>query len=192
MADSLSIDRDLTGDVIGTKEAGLKDKEEKDVVVKEEPQELDRKAFLKALGVGLGAVGLDLMTGGRLLAATSPGPEGAGRTEIQGFIRGLLENPEKASEFLESPEAVAKEFGIVLSERDSQKIQDAIYRVAATKTKTRSKIKGKTKLGPGGKMDHDKQSWSKHSESPYKTKGKTKGKMKGKTKTKTSPKMTPR
>ncbi len=120
--------------------------------------------------------------GGRLLAATCPSAEGTGRKEIQRFIRELLENPHKASEFLDSPETVAKELGIALSERDSRKIQNAINRVAATK----KKIKGKTKLGPGGRMDHEKVPWM---DAASRTKARTKKKTKTKQRTKTKQKM---
>jgi hypothetical protein len=52
------------------------------------------------------------------------------RGGIQELVRGLLENPSKAKDFLDSPQAVAEEFGVRLTEDDAHKIQEAFKKLA--------------------------------------------------------------
>jgi len=91
--------------------------------------QLDRGTFLKALGIGIGAVGLDVVTGGHLAARTAADLEGS-RSGIQKLVRGLLEEPSKAKDFLENPQAVAKEFGISLTDADAMKVQETLKQLA--------------------------------------------------------------
>ncbi len=95
----------------------------------EESKQLDRGTFLKALGVGVGAVGLGVITGGQLSAHTPSEPDSS-RSAIQKLMRGLLENPPKAKEFLSSPHTVAEEFGVSLTEADANKIKDTFMKLA--------------------------------------------------------------
>jgi len=108
------------------KETGAESTEE----TVEEPKQLDRSTFLKTLGVGIGAVGLDLLTGGHLAARTAAELDDS-RGGIQKLVRGLLEDPSKAKDFLDSPRAVAEEFGVRLTEDDAHKIQEAFKKLAA-------------------------------------------------------------
>lgn len=89
------------------------------------PATLDRGTFLKALGIGIGAVGLDVVTGGHVAARTAADLEGD-RRAIQKLVRGLLEEPTRAKDFLDNPQAVAKEFGVILNDADAMKIQEAL------------------------------------------------------------------
>jgi hypothetical protein len=95
----------------------------------EESKQLDRGTFLKALGVGIGAVGLNAMTGGQLSAHTPSEPQSS-RSSIQKLMRGLLENPPKAKEFLSNPQTVAEEFGVSLTEAEANKIKDTFLKLA--------------------------------------------------------------
>jgi hypothetical protein len=96
----------------------------------EESKQLDRGTFLKALGVGIGAVGLGVIPGGHASADIPSEPEG-GRSGIQRLMRGILENPPKAKEFLTSPQTVAQEFGVSLTEAEADKIKDTFLKLAA-------------------------------------------------------------
>ncbi len=107
------------------KETGAEQTEE----TVEEPKQLDRSTFIKTLGVGIGAVGLDLLTGGHLAARTAAELDDS-RGGIQKLVRGLLENPSKAKEFLDSPQVVAKEFGVQITEEDASKIQETFKKLA--------------------------------------------------------------
>jgi hypothetical protein len=91
-------------------------------------KDVDRGTFLKTLGVGIGAVGIDVITGGRVSATTEPD---SNRAPIQKLMRGLLENPAKAKDFLESPLPVAKEFGVTLTEAEAAKIRETFLKLAA-------------------------------------------------------------
>lgn len=95
----------------------------------EEPKKLDRGAFLKVLGVGMGAVGLGMATGGQLSARTAPEPDSS-RSAIQTLMRGLLENPSRAKDFLNSPQTVAEELGVRLTEADANKIKEVFTKLA--------------------------------------------------------------
>jgi len=95
----------------------------------DEPEQLDRSAFLKALGVGVGAIGLGIVTGTHVAARTAAELDES-RTGIQKLVRGLLENPSKAGEFLDSPQAVAEEFGVRVSDADAKKIQETLIKLA--------------------------------------------------------------
>jgi len=108
------------------KETGAKSTEE----TVEEPKQLDRSTFIKALGVGIGAVGLDLLTGGHLAARTAAELDES-HLGIQKLVRGLLEEPSKAKDFLDNPQAVAEQFGVRITEEDAHKIQEAFKKLAA-------------------------------------------------------------
>jgi len=92
-------------------------------------KKLDRGSFLKALGVGIGAVGLDIVAGVPVSARTTPELED-GRMGIQKLMRGLLEDPRKAEEFVDNPLSVAREFGVHLTEGDAKKIQETLMKLA--------------------------------------------------------------
>ncbi len=109
-----------------------RDKRQDEISIQEredDPKKLDRGAFLKALGIGIGAVGLDIIAGTPAPARTSPELE-EGRMGIQKLMRGLLENPRKAEEFVESPMDIAREFGVHLTEGDAKKIQETLMKLA--------------------------------------------------------------
>lgn len=91
----------------------------------EEPKQMDRGKFLKAIGVGIGAVGLGVVTGGQLSARTGAEPDSS-RSAIQKLMRGLLESPSKARDFLNNPQTVAAEFGVSLTGDDAKTIQLAL------------------------------------------------------------------
>ncbi len=110
----------------------------------EEPKQLDRGAFLKALGVGIGAVGLDMVTGGHLAARAAVDLDGS-RSGIQKLVRGLLENPSKVKDFIDSPQAVAREFGVRLTDADAEKIRETLMKLAK-------------ELGKGG-LEAGHQNW---------------------------------
>jgi hypothetical protein len=107
------------------KEKGAKSPEKRE----DDLKKLDRGAFLKALGVGIGAVGLDMVAGTPVSARTAPELED-GRMGIQKLMRGLLENPRKAEEFVDNPLVVAREFGVHLTEGDAKKIQETLMKLA--------------------------------------------------------------
>ncbi|MEW6112969.1 MAG: hypothetical protein AB1664_12635 [Thermodesulfobacteriota bacterium] len=107
------------------KETGAESSEEP----MEESKQLDRGTFLKALGVGIGAVGLDLVTGGHLVARAAAELDGS-RSAIQKLVRGLLESPSKAKDFLENPQEVAAELGVRLSESDAKTIKESLIKLA--------------------------------------------------------------
>ncbi|HMK37446.1 MAG TPA: hypothetical protein VK463_20400 [Desulfomonilaceae bacterium] len=90
----------------------------------ESPKQVDRGTFLKAIGVGIGAVGLDLVTGGHM-AARAVADMDRDRSTIQKLMRGLLESPQRARDFLADPQKVGAEFGIQLSADDAKTIQEA-------------------------------------------------------------------
>lgn len=96
----------------------------------DELKQMDRGKFLKALGVGIGAVGLGVVTGGQLSARTAAEPDST-RSGIQKLMRGLLENPSRAKDFLSNPQAVAEEFEVRLTADDANKIKEALTRLAA-------------------------------------------------------------
>lgn len=91
----------------------------------EAPKQVDRGTFLKAIGVGIGAVGLDLVTGSHLAARTAAELDG-GRSAIQKLMRGLLESPSKARDFLDDPQTVGAEFGVRLTDDDAKTIQESL------------------------------------------------------------------
>jgi hypothetical protein len=95
----------------------------------EEATQLNRGTFLKALGVGIGALGLDVVTGGHLAARAAADLEGS-RSAVQKLVRRLLEEPSKAKDFVDNPQAVAKEFGISLTDADAMKIQETLKELA--------------------------------------------------------------
>lgn len=94
----------------------------------EEPKKLDRGTFLKALGVGIGAVGLDMVAGIQASARTAPELE-TGRIGIQRLMRGILESPGKAEAFVDNPVDVAQEFGVHISEEDAKKIRETLMKL---------------------------------------------------------------
>ena len=95
----------------------------------EELKKLDRGEFLKTVGVGAAAAGLGLVTGrASALAATEPDST---RSGIQKLMRSLLENPSRAKDFLESPQTVAEELGVRLTEADATKIKEVFTKLAA-------------------------------------------------------------
>ncbi len=93
----------------------------------EEPKKLDRGTFLKALGVGIGAVGLDMFAGIQASARTDPELE-TGRIGIQRLMRGILESPGKAEAFVDNPIDVAQEYGVHRSEGDAKKIRETLMK----------------------------------------------------------------
>lgn len=95
----------------------------------DQPKQMDRGAFLKALGVGIGAVGLGVVTGGQLSAHT-PSETDISRSAIQKLMRSLLEDPSRAEDFLSNPQAVAEEFEVRLTADDANKIKEAFTRLA--------------------------------------------------------------
>jgi hypothetical protein len=86
---------------------------------------MKRKDFLKALGVGVGAVGVTSVMGRTGLAAI----EDADRSKLQGFIRTLIEDPDLAADFMKDPQKVAEDKGIRLSEADLKKLEESIERL---------------------------------------------------------------
>jgi hypothetical protein len=94
----------------------------------EEPKKLDRGTFLKALGVGIGAVGLDMVAGIQASARTAPELE-TGRIGIQRLMRGILESPGKAEAFVDNPVDVAQEYGVHISEDDAKKIRETLMKL---------------------------------------------------------------
>jgi len=94
----------------------------------EEPKKLDRGTFLKALGVGIGAIGLDMVAGIQASARTAPELD-TGRIGIQRLMRGILENPGKAEAFVNDPVDVAQEFGVHISEDDAKKIRETLMKL---------------------------------------------------------------
>jgi len=95
----------------------------------EELKKFDRGEFLKTVGVGVAAAGLGLVTGKpSALAATEP--DTSSRSGIQKLMRSLLENPARAKDFLESPQTVAEELGVRLTEADAGKIKEAFTKLA--------------------------------------------------------------
>jgi hypothetical protein len=91
----------------------------------EKLKQVDRGTFLKALGVGIGAVGLDMVTGGHLSARTTAEPDSS-RVAVQKLMRGLLESPLKARDFLDDPQTVAAEFGVNLTDDEANTIQESL------------------------------------------------------------------
>jgi hypothetical protein len=158
------------GNAIMEKETTMKDEEKEKVRgASEEPPEestkLDRGKFLKAVGVGIGAVGLGIVTAGQLAAGTTPAPD-SGRLAIQKLMRSLVENPEKAREFVENPEVIAAQFGVRLTDDEAKKIKDAFKKLALetggnfnvearTGHDEYTDIEGKGK-GPGYKFTYSK------------------------------------
>jgi K+-sensing histidine kinase KdpD len=74
-------------------------------------------------------VGLDLVTGGHLVARAAAELDGS-RSAVQKLVRGLLENPSKAKDFLENPQEVAAELGVRLSESDAKTIKESLIKLA--------------------------------------------------------------
>ncbi len=95
----------------------------------DEPKQMDRGKFLKALGVGIGAVGLGMATGSHLAARAATEPYST-RSGIQKLMRSLLEDPSRAEDFLSNPQAVAEEFGVRLTADDANKIKEVFTRLA--------------------------------------------------------------
>jgi hypothetical protein len=88
-------------------------------------KQLDRGTFLKTIGVGIGAVGLDLISGSHVAARAAAELEGD-RAAVQKLMRGLLESPPKARDFLDDPKTVAAEFGVRLSDGEAMTIQESL------------------------------------------------------------------
>jgi hypothetical protein len=107
-----------------------KEEETKKTLEGEESRKLDRKEFLKTVGVGIGALALGSVVGGEALASRGRDSEMAplvgGRSGIQRLVRYLVEHPEKANEFLMHPIGVAQELGIVVDAREMDLIRNAI------------------------------------------------------------------
>jgi hypothetical protein len=101
-------------------ETGVESPEE----TKESSKQVDRGTFLKAIGVGIGAVGLGMVTGSHVAARAVADPD-RDRSAIQKLMRGLLESPQRAQDFLADPQKVGAEFGIQLSADDAKTIQEA-------------------------------------------------------------------
>jgi hypothetical protein len=101
-------------------ETGVESPEE----TKESSKQVDRGTFLKAIGVGIGAVGLGMVTGGHV-AARAVADLDRDRSAIQKLMRGLLESPQRARDFLADPQKVGAEFDIQLSADDAKTIQEA-------------------------------------------------------------------
>jgi hypothetical protein len=101
-------------------ETGVESPEE----TKESSKKVDRGTFLKAIGVGIGAVGLGMVTGSHV-AARAVADLDRDRSTIQKLMRGLLESPQRARDFLADPQKVGAEFGIQLSADDAKTIQEA-------------------------------------------------------------------
>jgi hypothetical protein len=93
-----------------------------------EQKKVTRKEFLKKLGVGAGVVGFGIATGDTGLAALDPRADT--RVATQHLIRHLLENPEKASEFLVNPQDVATEFGVKLNDQEVNRIQEGLLKIS--------------------------------------------------------------
>lgn len=93
-----------------------------------EQEKVTRKEFLKTIGIGAGIVGLSLATG--VTGSAAPDPMAGKRVTTQRFVRHLLQNPEKASEFLLNPQGVAAEFGVELSDQDVHKIQEGLQKIS--------------------------------------------------------------
>jgi len=109
----------------------MEEKEEKKETLEgQELTKLDRKEFLKTVGAGIGALALGGVAGGEALASRGSDSEVApivgGRGGIQRLVRYLVENPEKASEFLMRPIGVAQDLGIVVDAREMDLIRNAI------------------------------------------------------------------
>jgi len=94
-----------------------------------ESKQLGRSEFLKTVGVGAAAAGLGILTGDQSLSSAATEP-GTSRSSIQTLMRGLLENPSRAKDFLDSPQTVAEELGVRLTEADANKIKEALTRLA--------------------------------------------------------------
>jgi hypothetical protein len=101
-------------------ETGVESPEE----TKEPSKQVDRGTFLKAIGVGIGAVGLGMVTGSNV-AARAVADVDRDRSAIQKLMRGLLESPQRARDFLADPQKVGAEFGIQLGADDAKTIQEA-------------------------------------------------------------------
>jgi len=80
--------------------------------------DMDRKQFIKTVGAAVGALGLGLTTG-RVEAKVD-------RNDMQGFIRTLLQQPELAKDFLTDPQGIARTHGIIISQDDAIKIDEAV------------------------------------------------------------------
>ena len=102
-------------------ETGVESPEE----TKESSKQVDRGTFLKAIGVGIGAVGLGMVTGSHAAARTASELEGD-RTAVQKLMRGLLESPARARDFLDNPQTVAAQFGVGLSDDEAKTIQESL------------------------------------------------------------------
>ena len=103
----------------------------------EEPKNLNRKEFLKVLGVGIGAVGLGLAGVPKAIGLGSPSSEPSTRALTKSFLKDLIKDPHLAAKFLDNPVAAAKMYGIQLSERDLSNIHDSLTKLAAAKSKSK-------------------------------------------------------
>jgi len=107
----------------------MKDDDSRETSQAEKEQEkVTRKEFIKTIGIGTAVVGLSLATGGTGLA--TPDPVAGKRVTTQRFVRYLLQNPDKASEFLLNPQGVSAEFGVELSDQDVHKIQEGLQKIS--------------------------------------------------------------
>jgi hypothetical protein len=111
----------------------------------DETKQLGRGEFLKTIGVGAAAAGLGILTGDQSSASAATESDSS-RSAIQKLMRNLLESPSKAKAFLDSPQAVAKEFGVYLSNDDSKTIQETLKKLS-TQIALRE---GHDQIGPSG------------------------------------------
>jgi len=128
-------------------------------------EQVTRKEFLKMLGIGAGVIGVGIATGEMGFAAIDP--MARDRVSKQHFIRHLLQNPDKASEFFQNPHNVLDEFGIKLSDQDVHRIQEGLLKISrGPKGKTTDKVptnKGQTDSSQSGTQQLRRQgeAWSK-------------------------------
>ena len=102
-------------------ETGVESPEE----TKEPSKQVDRGTFLKAIGVGIGAVGLGMVTGSHV-AARAVADLDRDRSAIQKLMRrAAWKALQRAQDFLANPQKVGAEFGIQLSADDAKTIQEA-------------------------------------------------------------------
>jgi len=102
-------------------ETGVESPEE----TKESSKQVDRGTFLKAIGVGIGAVGLGMVTGSHV-AARAVADLDRDRSAIQKLMRGLLESPARARDFLSDPQKVGAEFGVHVTDDEAKTIQESL------------------------------------------------------------------
>lgn len=94
-------------------------------------QSMDRKQFLKTMAVGVGTVALGTAAGGTGIAAVQS--QETTRRDIQGFIRTLLQHPERAKAFLDDPQGFAQEHGILLTQDQAQRVKKGVMEMQPRK-----------------------------------------------------------